>query len=69
MSFGPKNSDTQRTMNKKNIGHYFTYLDKNLKENILDLFNNRNELSKSENINEFSRRNLTKKLSDLLNAL
>ena len=56
-------------MNKKNIGHYFTYSDKNLKENILDLFNNRNELSKSENINEFSRRNLTKKLSDLLNEI
>ena len=69
LSFGPKNSDTQRLMNKKNIGHYFTYSDKNLKENILDLFNNRNESSKSENINEFSRRNLTKKLSDLLNAL
>ena len=69
LSFGPKNSDTQRLMNKKNIGHYFTYSDKNLKEKILDLFNNRNESSKSENINEFSRRKLTQELSDLLNTL
>ena len=69
LSFGPKNSDTQRLMNEKNIGHYFTYSDKNLKEKILDLFNNRNELSNSENINEFSRANLTKKLSNLLNSL
>ena len=48
LSFGPKNSDTQRLMNEKNIGHYFTYSDKNLKEKILDLFNNRNELSNSK---------------------
>ena len=45
--FGPNNSDTQNLMKKNNIGHYFTYENKNLKEKILDLFNESSKVNTS----------------------
>ena len=69
LAFGPNNSDTQTLMKKIHIGHYFTYEDKNLKEKILDLFNESSKVNTSDDIHEFTRKNLTKKLSDLLNEI
>ena len=69
LAFGPNNSDTQNLMKKIRRGHYFTYENKNLKEKILDLFNESDKLNISDDIHEFTRENLTKKLSDLLNEI
>lgn len=69
LAFGPNNSDTQNLMKKIHIGHYFTYENKNLKEKILDLFNESSKVNTSDDIHEFTRKNLTKKLSDLLNEI
>ena len=69
LAFGPNNSDTQNLMKKIHIGHYFTYENKNLKEKILDLFNESSKVNTSDYIHEFTRKNLTKKLSDLLNEI
>ena len=56
-------------MKKIRRGHYFTYENKNLKEKILDLFNESDKVNISDDIHEFTRENLTKKLSDLLNEI
>ena len=69
LAFGPNNSDTQKLMKKIHTGHYFTYENKNLKEKILDLFNESDKVNISDDIHEFTRENLTKKLSDLLNEI
>ena len=69
LAFGPNNSDTQNLMKKIHVGHYFTYENKNLKEKILDLFNESSKVNTSDDIHEFTRKNLTKKLSDLLNEI
>ncbi len=69
LAFGPNNSDTQNLMKKLHCGNYFTYENKNLKEKILDLFNESDKVNISDDINEFTRKNLTKKLSDLLNEI
>ena len=69
LAFGPNNSDTQNLMKKIHIGHYFTYENKNLKEKILDLFNESSKVNTSDDIHKFTRKNLTKKLSDLLNEI
>ena len=69
LAFGPNNSDTQNLMKKIRRGHYFTYENKNLKEKILDLFNESDKVNISDDIQEFTRENLTKKLSDLLNEI
>ena len=69
LAFGPNNSDTQNLMKKIRRGHYFTYENKNLKEKILDLFNESEKVNISDDIHEFTRENLTKKLSDLLNEI
>ena len=56
-------------MKKIRRGHYFSYEDKNLKEKILDLYNKSDKVNISDDIQEFTRKNLTKKLSDLLNEI
>ena len=69
LAFGPNNSDTQILMKKINNGNYFTYENKNLKEKILGLFNESGKVNISNDIYEFTRKNLTKKLSKLLNEI
>ncbi len=70
ISFGPKDSDVQKILEKTNSGKHFQYNEKSaLKIYISQLFSswkNGTLDSGSENIETFSRKNLTKKLSEIL---
>jgi glycosyltransferase involved in cell wall biosynthesis len=69
LGFGPKESDTQKLMEKTESGNYHYYEDVNLRENIISLFENKEEFVASDEINNFTRKKLTKQLSVLLNKM
>ena len=69
LAFGPKESDTQKLMKKTKSGSYYTYSNENLKEAIISLFKNNEEFVCSDEINNFTRKKLTKQLSDLLDTM
>lgn len=70
ISFGPKESDVKKILEETNAGKHFSYDDSDtIKQFILQKFEewrNSSELEKTCNIEQFSRKNLTKKLVDLL---
>lgn len=70
LSFGPKESDVKKILAETNAGKHFSYDDsKEVKQFILEKFQeweNGNLSSETKNIDQFSRRDLTKKLSELL---
>ena len=70
ISFGPKESDVKRILEETHAGKHFSYDDsESLKAFILEKFNDwksGNLTSNTENIEQFSRRNLTKKLAEIL---
>ena len=69
LAFGPKESDTQKLMEKTKSGIYHDYSDDNLKESIISLFENKEEFIASDKINNFTRKKLTQQLSDLLDKM
>ena len=68
LSFGPEGSDTQSLINETKSGLFFNYDSENLKNEILNIFNGKNEF-KTEGLEEFSREKLAKDLSILLSNL
>lgn len=70
LSFGPKEADVERILEDTKAGKHFGYEEKeNLKNFILESYQkwkSGNLIPNSENIAQFSRRNLTKKLADIL---
>ena len=69
LAFGPEDSDTEKIIHSRSIGFFHTYEgDDLLKNNILDLFNRKLDVSKSS-IEDFDRKKLTQKLVDLLNSI
>lgn len=70
ISFGPKESDVKRILEETHAGKHFSYDDyESLKAFILEKFNDwksGNLSSNTENIEQFSRKNLTKKLAEIL---
>lgn len=70
ISFGPKDSDVKKILEETNAGRHFSYNDaEGLKTFILQKFSEWKSGSVSgetQNIAHFSRKNLTKKLSELL---
>ena len=70
MSFGPKDADVAMILEKTNAGKHFGYEEKeNVKNYILSIYKNWKSgklQSENANIEEFSRKNLTKKLSEIL---
>jgi hypothetical protein len=68
LAFGPNNSDTQFLINKTNSGYYFSYDSQEIKNDILMLFKER-KILKNNDLDKFSRKNITKRLSHLLNNL
>ena len=68
LAFGPEDSDAKKLIEKTNTGMYFSYDEKKLKNDILSLFNNKNNFN-FENTVSFSREKLTKDLSDILNNI
>ena len=71
LSFGPKDADVEKILNETKAGKHFGYDEKeNLKKFILESYENWKSgmLNKNaENIEQFSRKNLTQKLVDLMN--
>ena len=68
LAFGPNISDTQNLINETQTGLYFSYKEQNLENDILKLFEGKTK-SNSSDIKDFSREQLTIKLSYLLNKL
>ena len=70
LSFGPKDADVAKILEKTKAGKHFSYQEKTeLKVYFSELFNlwkSGNLQSNPENIEEFSRKNLTKKLAEIL---
>lgn len=73
LSFGPKGADVEKILSETKAGKHFGYNEKeSLKQFILDSYQNwksGNLENNGENIEQFSRKNLTKNLVDLLNQL
>ena len=72
ISFGPKDSDVSKIISETKAGKHFTYSEKEeIKNYILDIFElwkNGQLKANSGNIQQFSRENLSKKLSELLES-
>lgn len=70
LSFGPKDSDVKKILDETNAGKHFSYDDsKDLKAFILEKYNDwklGRITSDTQNIEKFSRRNLTQKLTEIL---
>lgn len=70
LSFGPKDGDVKKILEETNAGKHFSYDDSEpLKSFILEKYQdwkNGNLSSQTKNIDQFSRKNLTKKLSEIL---
>ena len=73
LSFGPKDADVEKILNETKAGKHFGYNEKeNLKKFILESYENwksGNLNQNAENIEQFSRKNLTQKLVDLMNKI
>lgn len=71
LSFGPKDADVEKILNETKAGKHFGYDEKeNLKKFILESYENWKSGTlnqNAENIEQFSRKNLTQKLVDLMN--
>ena len=71
LSFGPKDADVEKILNETKAGKHFGYDEKeNLKKFILESYQNWKSgmlNQNAENIEQFSRKNLTQKLVDLMN--
>ena len=68
LAFGPEGSDTQRLINETKSGLFFNYDAEDIKNEILNIFNGKNEF-KTEGLEKFSREKLAKDLSILLSNL
>jgi len=68
LAFGPKDSDTQNLIVETNSGLYFTYEEKDFKQEVLELYKQKEGL-RIKDLDKFSREKLTDKLSDLLDKL
>lgn len=73
LSFGPKDADVEKILSETKAGKHFGYDEKeNLKNFILESYQNwkLGTLNQNaENIEQFSRKNLTQKLVDLMNKI
>jgi glycosyltransferase involved in cell wall biosynthesis len=69
LAFGPENSDTEKLIEKTKTGVFFTYDEMELQKEILNLFHNDGNPIESTEIEGFSRKKLTKDLSELLNSI
>ena len=73
LSFGPKDADVEKILIETKAGKHFGYEEKeNLKKFILESYENWKSGTlnqNAENIEQFSRKNLTQKLVDLMNKI
>lgn len=73
LSVGPEKADVEKILNETKAGEHFTYQDHEaIRSFVLENYNNwkNNTVNQSsENLMQFSRRNLTTKLANLLNSI
>jgi glycosyltransferase involved in cell wall biosynthesis len=69
LAFGPEDSDIEKLIQKTKTGVFCTYDEMELKKEILNLFHNDINTISSTEIEGFSRKKLTKDLSELLNKI
>ena len=73
LSFGPKDADVEKILNKTKAGKHFDYSEnEEISDFILSLYKDwksGKSIQNSANINEFSRKELTQKLAELLTDL
>ena len=73
IAIGPDGSDVETILSETNSGNYFLYSEEEkLKVQILDYYEKYkqgNLVSESKNISEYSRRELTKKMSELIKSI
>ncbi|MBS1652622.1 MAG: glycosyl transferase family 1 [Bacteroidetes bacterium] len=70
LTIGPTNGDLAEIINKTQCGIISNFDDlESLKKNVLHLFLNENNFNRRSSISEFSRKNLTKQLADVLNKM
>ena len=71
LAFGPKNSDSEKLINKTKSGIYIDYDQIQIKSKILSLFNTKdnNRTFDTNKISQYSRKNLTNKLADILDKI
>ena len=69
LAFGPNKSDVQKLLERVNLGRYFSYESDDVKEYIFELFNSSNKALVNYDIKDYSRKNLTKDLANILNTL
>lgn len=70
LAIGPVDGDLAKILNETNAGYISNFNDTSaLKKNILSLFENQQINRNEEAIKNYSRKNLTKKLSEILNEL
>jgi len=69
LAFGPEDSDAEKLIQRTKTGVFFTYDAMELKKEILNLFHKDENPLQSTEIKDFSRKKLTKDLSDLLNNI
>ena len=69
LAFGPEDSDTEKLIQKTKTGVFFTYDEIELKKEILNLFHNDSKTILSTDFKDFSRKKLTKDLSNVLNSI
>lgn len=71
ISFGPDNADVAKILNETKAGKHFSYSDFESVESFIlekfELWKNGTLLENTQNIEQFSRKNLTKKLAEILN--
>lgn len=70
ISFGPNDADVSKILTETNAGKHFSYDDSETIKNFIlekfELWKNGNLLENTQNIEQFSRKNLTKKLAEIL---
>jgi hypothetical protein len=70
ISFGPNDADVAEILNETKAGKHFSYRDSETIKNFIlekfELWKNGNPLENTQNIQQFSRKNLTKKLVEIL---
>lgn len=70
ISFGPDQADVSKILEETNAGKHFSYNDSEIIKNFIlekfELWKNGNLLENIQNIEQFSRKNLTKKLVEIL---
>lgn len=70
IAIGPEDGDLANVLNQTNAGKISDFTNEiQLEKNILEIFNNENELNQIKNINNYSRQSLTKDLVQILNEL